>query len=86
MSNHSGSYMLNALMTEIVDLGMTASLTVEQHESLLKILWRLCREYDCNWGEIIDPNLAKSLGVCAYCGERNTELDEYGHCNNHPNE
>lgn len=75
--------MLNALMNEIVALGMTESLSVDQRERLVKILWSLCFEYDCNWGEIIDPALAESLGVCAYCGELGAELDKHGICVSH---
>lgn len=75
--------MLNTLMHEIVDIGMATSLTAAQRERLLKKLWHLCWEYDCNWGEIIDAKLAKSLSVCVSCGKLDTELDEHGYCVSH---
>lgn len=75
--------MLNALLYEIVDIGMTTSLTTSDRERLVKKLWKLCFEYDCNWGEIIDEQLAKSLGVCGYCGKLDTELDDNGYCVSH---
>ncbi len=83
MSNHSGSYLLNELLAEAVDLGLLDPISDQQRERLTKKLWSLCREYDCNWGEIIDIPLSEKLGVCRYCGELSTELDENGYCNNH---
>ena len=80
MSNHSGSYMLNELTQEIISIGLLATATDEQKVKLTKKLWYLCHEYDCNWGEIIDKNLAEQLDVCCGCGVRGTPRNEQGYC------
>ena len=81
MSNHSGSYLLNKVLNEVANIELLDSLSEQQRERLIKKLWGLCWEYDCNWGEIIDIPLSEKLGVCRYCGELATELDENGYCN-----
>jgi len=44
MSNHSGSYLLNEILTEIFSLGLCDSLTDDKKERLVKKLRALCRE------------------------------------------
>jgi len=72
--------MLNAVLKEMVELGMVDGLSQQQRERLIKKLWNVCWNYDCNWGEIIDARLARQLGVCRSCGKLATELDEEGSC------
>jgi hypothetical protein len=84
MSNHSGSYMLNALLNEILDLGMLAALSSEQKERLIKKLWEITWDYDRNCGEINDAKLAHEFGVCRCCGNLGTVLDDDGYAIEHP--
>ncbi len=80
MSNHTGSYILNEILREVIGLDMLAALSDQQVERLIRKIWELCWKYDCNWGEIIDESLAGHLGVCRSCGDRGMELNKDGYC------
>ena len=74
MSNHSGSYMLNEIVHGLVDMGVLNELSAAQRKSLCELLWRVRGEYDCNWGEIMDAELARLLKACAQCADECEEV------------
>ncbi len=83
MSNHAGGYLLNEFIHGLVEAGPLRDLCVSNKESLSELLWHLCCKYDCNWGEIIDVDLAVELGVCSSCPTVSAQIDsEEGWCPN----
>lgn len=80
MSNHSGSSMLNDLLHELNDLGLLAHVSDEVKEKLIKKILSLCWKHDCNWGEIIDEELALLLSVCRYCNRIKPDIKKDGYC------
>jgi hypothetical protein len=81
MSNHGGSHMLNALLHGLVEIGVLSDLSEELKTSVNKLFRSACWQYDCNWGEIIDNELAVLLGTCRRCGGRSGEIDaNNGNC------
>jgi hypothetical protein len=67
MSNHDGGAMLNQILHGLVDLGLLKEITAPQKRSLRKLLSSMTWDYDCNWGEIIDIDLAMLLSTCTNC-------------------
>jgi len=48
---------------------------------LRKVLLRVRDEYDCNWSEIMDAELARLLKTCARCADESEEVSaDYGIC------
>ena len=81
MSNHSGSYMLNEFLHSLLEMGVLTNMSATQKTSLYKLLRSTIFNHDCNWGEIIDAELATVLGTCAYCGCRSTAISaDNGYC------
>jgi len=81
MSNHGGSYMLNEILHGLVDIGVLKDLSPEQKRSIRKLLWRVRGKHDCNWGEIIDVDLAVLLSTCTDCACDSEEISaETGCC------
>ena len=81
MSNHSGSYMLNAVLHGLVDIGILREIAEDKKTSAHELFWNVCCEHDCNWSEIIDIELAVLLGTCMCCGCLSTEIDaNNGYC------
>lgn len=80
MSNHSGGYILNELLHEINTLGLLTHISDESKEKLIMKLLKLCGGYDCNWGEIIDEELASLFSVCRYCRKTKPEIGKGGYC------
>ena len=81
MSNHSGSYMLNEIVHGLVDMGVLNIMSAAQTKMLRKLLRRVRGEYDCNWSEIMDAELAKLLKTCARCADESEEVSaDYGIC------
>ena len=74
MSNHSGSYMLNEIVHGLVDIGVLKIMSAAQTKMLRKLLRRVHGEYDCNWNEIIDADLARLLKTCARCADESEEV------------
>jgi len=74
MSNHSGSYMLNEVMHGLVALGVLNEMSAAQRKSLSELLWRVRGEYNCNWSEVLDADLARLLKTCARCADECEEV------------
>lgn len=83
MSNHEGGYLLNEFVHGLIEMGLLRDLCKKDKNSLSKLLWHLCCEHDCNWGEIIDVDLAVELGICSSCPTVSSQIDsEAGWCPN----
>ena len=80
MSNHDGSYMLNQMVHGLIDLGILKDISATQKKGICKLLWGTCFDYDCNWPEIIDEDLAMLLATCACCGCDSAEISAGGYC------
>ncbi len=80
MSNHAGGHMLAALLFELKQIGLLEVATTEQRTRLAKVLWRIRWSYDCNWGEILDTEMALLLNVCIECGTTEAALDNQAVC------
>ena len=81
MSNHVGGAMLNQILHALVDLYLLKEITAPQKRSLCKLLWSMTWDYDCNWDEIIDIDLALLLSTCTECGGHSAEIcPENGWC------
>ena len=78
MSNHSGSYMLNSLLTMIEresffsDIGRTRTVEFLSH------VRRLTLEHDGNPGEVLD-GIGERLGICYQCFQQRGGL-RHGVC------
>ncbi len=67
MSNHSGSYMLNEVLTLLDQAKVFELLGREATVKLLQDIVKLAeRRYDCNSGEIM-LNHGRRLGICRIC-------------------
>jgi len=83
MSNHDGGYMLNTMMHGLVKIRALDNMSSRQKKNICKLLWHLCCDYDCNWGEIIDTELAVLLSTCMECYKDRKIVDkETGLCVN----
>jgi hypothetical protein len=80
MSNHSGGYMLNELLHGMHSLGLFANMQDDTRVNLVDKLLRTCFSHDCNWGEIIDEELAELFGVCRYCRRIRPDIKNLGYC------
>ena len=81
MSNHIDGAMLNQMMHCLVDSGFFQKITPSQKKSLFKLLSRMEFDYDCNWSEIIDSDLAVLLSTCMNCRRDSTEIcADDGYC------
>jgi hypothetical protein len=81
MSNHDGGAMLNQILHGLVDSGLLKEITAPQKRSLRKLLSSMTWDYDCNWGEIIDIDLAMLLSTCADCRGYSAKIcPENGYC------
>jgi hypothetical protein len=67
MSNHSGSYLLNNIITIMDGYQIFDVLGREKTQQfVIEIVKKAQRQDDCNPGEILD-GLGEKLGVCYYC-------------------
>lgn len=73
MSNHSGSYMLNAVLTKLDQFSVFDHLQKDQTQALVREILRIAAGYDCNPGEILE-DIGPRVGVCYYCGEPSEEF------------
>jgi hypothetical protein len=81
MSNHSGSYMLNEILHGLVEAGILKDISRPQKKCIGKLMWHTVFQYDCNWPEIIDVELAELLEICTCCAGDSEEVSaEYGYC------
>lgn len=68
MSNHSGGYMLNEVLLELKESGITDKLTKEEKRKFVRKVLEIGRAEDCNDYEILGE-MGKEFGLCADCGE-----------------
>jgi hypothetical protein len=81
MSNHVGGAMLNQILHGLVNLGLLKEITAPQKRSLGELLWSMTWDYDCNWDEVIDIDLAMLLSTCNHCGDHSAKIcPENGYC------
>jgi hypothetical protein len=81
MSNHDGSYMLNEILHGLVEMGILNDMSGAQKKSIRDLLWGVCIDHDCNWGEIIDIEVAVLLETCACCGSGSKKISaDSGYC------
>ena len=81
MSNHSGSYMLNGFLHGLVENGILKDISDTQQKSICDWVRSAVFEYDCNWPEIIDVELAVLLAACTGCSCESTEINaDSGEC------
>jgi len=74
MSNHEGGYMLNEVLRGLIDIGVLRDITADQKKSICTLLWNIRGDYDCNWSEIIDVELAVHLATCALCANNSVQI------------
>jgi hypothetical protein len=81
MSNHSGSYLLNGFIHGLLENGILKDISATQKSSICDLVRNAAYEYDCNWPEIIDVELAVFLDACACCRCETTEISaDSGYC------
>ena len=66
MSNHSGSYLLNEVLSALEKRKIFDFLGKEATQDTVLEIIRIARRYDCNPGEILDA-IGTRVGVCYYC-------------------
>ncbi|GAB3358698.1 hypothetical protein GCM10027566_23660 [Arachidicoccus ginsenosidivorans] len=66
MSNHTGSYMLNEVIKSLKEIGIFNKLTRTDSRALLKAVFGVGYQYDCNPGEILE-DIAEEFDVCYSC-------------------
>jgi hypothetical protein len=67
MSNHSGSRMLNQVITMLDRQQVFSAMDKETAQKLIKQITRMASlEYDCNQGEILEGH-TKQFNLCYYC-------------------
>ena len=67
MSNHSGSYLIQDVLTVIEELGFFKNIEKQRISNLCKkiALMAMCN-YDCNPGEMMDK-ISPKYGICYHC-------------------
>lgn len=80
MSNHSGSYMLNAVLHLLNEEEYDFFNTIGKDKTLsfIKSILRLGTHDDCNEGEILE-GIGEKLGICYGC-EQYADAFEHGLC------
>ena len=61
MSNHSGSYMLNDVLSLMLKQGIWDKLSKDQRQNFMEGIIKITDEYDGNAGEVVD-GIADALG------------------------
>lgn len=79
MSNHSGSYMLNEVLSTAKDMGIFDAIGKEKAQEFALKVAKIGRRYDCNNGEIFEY-IAREVGICCCCLKETYELDYIGLC------
>ena len=75
MPNHSGSYMLNELITILRREHCFDNLTQEKQQNLIEEIVKLaCYEYNCNPGEILEGH-TDYFKICYYCFAKTNDLE-----------
>jgi len=74
MSNHSGSYMLNATIGTLQELQIFKEIGKEKTKKLVFELIKIGRRYDCNPGEIMES--FDEIGICYYCLGESEDIED----------
>lgn len=80
MSNHAGSYMLNDLLSKMVEFGYFKDMNEVENKKFLTMINKLIFYNDCNLGEVFDEKLAKVLNICRYCSKYRLDINDEGYC------
>ena len=78
MSNHSGSHMLNSLLTMIERESFFSDIGPERAMELISHVLGLAMEHDGNLGEVLN-GIGERLGICYQCRQQRDEL-HHGVC------
>ncbi|MEE4359370.1 MAG: hypothetical protein V2I97_23060 [Desulfococcaceae bacterium] len=78
MSNHGGSYMLNAVLELLEENDIFKMIGKDKTLELIKGIIKISHREDCNTGEILE-DIGERLGICYYCLNYAENL-EYGLC------
>lgn len=78
MSNHDGSYLLNAVINLLDEHKVFETIGKDNTQSLISEILKLKWDWDLNAGEILD-GIGEKLGICYECGKYGDKLD-YGVC------
>ena len=79
MSNHSGSYMLNSLLTMLERESYFSDIGPEKTAEFISHVRLLTFDHDGNPGEVLD-GIGLRLGICYRCWQRSDELSDHGLC------
>ncbi|HIE29378.1 TPA: hypothetical protein EYP66_19075 [Candidatus Poribacteria bacterium] len=80
MSNHAGSYMLNDLLSKMVEFGYFKDMNEVENKKFLTMINKLIFYNDCNLGEVFDEKLAKVFNICRYCSKYRLDINDEGYC------
>jgi hypothetical protein len=76
MSNHSGSRMLNKVITILDRQQVFSGMDKETAQKLIKEIAQMASlEYDCNQGEILEGH-TQQFNLCSYCLSDTSNLDD----------
>lgn len=76
MSNHSGSYMLNTVLTVLdEDYKFFEGKSQEEILQIFKDFAQIGRHYDCNTGEILEY-IGEKYNVCYYCMSISDDIED----------
>ena len=78
MSNHSGSYMLNSLLTMIERESFFSDIGPAKTAEFMSHIYGLVLDHDGNPGEVLD-GIGERLGICFQCFQQSDELHD-GEC------
>lgn len=78
MSNHSGSYMLNNLLTMLERESYFARIGPDKTAEFVNEVVGLAIDYDGNPGEVLE-RIGERLGICYQC-RRRSDLLKHGAC------
>ena len=78
MSNHSGSYMLNSLLTMIERESFFSDIGPEKTAEFIDHVRVLVLHHDGNPGEVLE-GIGERLGICYQCFQQCDEL-HHGEC------
>jgi len=74
MSNHSGSYMLNATIDTLQEMNILREIGKERTKKLVYELLEIGRQYDCNFAEIMQD--FDEIGICYDCLQESDDIED----------
>jgi len=75
MSNHGGSYMLNAVLELLDENDIFKMVGKEKTLELIKDIIQIAHRQDCNDGEILD-DIGERLGICYWCMNYSEDFED----------